>query len=183
MTAHGREPWKLEVESKTKERKDSFGENWSLPLLFFLVPTRAVSNAAEGLLSLQQGHSEIYTVFSFIYYKHPNTEKRNSTDPRISPSALENSWLPNLIRAEGLRIHKAAQQEPLFVQMGPSSWGRAAPVFLITANGMLSKLHAPWAENLPVSRWQSQSCLLTHALELVNVFLSCVLPHTSFLFF
>jgi len=27
MTAHGREPWKLEVESKTKERKDSFGEN------------------------------------------------------------------------------------------------------------------------------------------------------------
>lgn len=90
----------------------------------------------------QQGHSEIYTMFSFIYYKHPNT-KKNSSNPRISPSALENSWLPNLIRAEGLHIHKAAQQEPPFVQMGPSSWGRAAPVLLITANGMLSNLHAP----------------------------------------
>lgn len=182
MTAHGREPWKLEMESKTKEEKDSFGENWSLPLLFFLVPVREVSNAAEKLLFFQQGHSEIYTMFSFIYYKHPNT-KKNSSNPRISLSALENSWLPNLIRAEGLHIHKAAQQEPPFVQMGPSSWGRAAPVFLITANGMLSNLHAPWAENLPVSRWQSQSCLLTHARELVNVFPSCVLPHTHSLFF
>lgn len=40
-----------------------------------------------------------------------------TSSPRISPCALENSWLSYLTGTERLHIHKTAQQEPYFVQM------------------------------------------------------------------
>lgn len=45
---------------------------------FFLASVRAVSNASEELLSLQQGHGEILAMFLLIYYRHPNAESRNN---------------------------------------------------------------------------------------------------------
>lgn len=84
---------------------------------------RTISDAFKGLLFLQEGHSEIFLVL-FFFCRHPSDERvGTTTNLRIFPCALENSWLSYLTGTERLHIHKIPQQEPYFVQMRTNSMG------------------------------------------------------------